>query len=300
MHNRLLSIFLILAIYINSINISFWYDIDEPTKIVLDNFIRNKITIENADKFISDFKKVNLSKYPENKKIYVNYLIEEIKNYQIMLIKNKESQNNTKSENISWENARKIFNRNNKIWKKLGDLSKKETWKLVKKVFGNWVASELLINLDKSENWNNLKAVLALANHEYSFNFTKETTQRIWTFQISWANIVEAREKYRKNYIAWVEFARKHNINTKELENINKNTSYWDIKKWSQSDLLAWIWYVYNRWWNNIINRYFRTNISNEELFKIVYKNIQWGSYKIWEDLKKQFETVKIDTTLLK
>ncbi len=177
--------------------------------------------------------------------------------------------------------------------KALKDLNVAETNNLLKKIFGQWPATDLLIAIDDGSTFA-IKRMITLAYHEGWLHFGRQNPDpasgfNIGTFQIGGRNSTpeSSMHKYERCLHSWVLLAWQKNIpiNYEMLKN--------DA---AQRDLLAHLWYIQlERRGSETFGKLRDGNLSESEVVNLMHHDIQWGIEAIGRSVVAQVNNTKID-----
>lgn len=188
--------------------------------------------------------------------------------------------------------------KNTPLWgsvKNLESLNFNESTALLRRVFGDWPATELLIRIDQRYwwNWVSIKRMIALWYHEWGLKFNRQNKDprsgfNIGTFQIGWArsNRAVSLKKYNRCFAKWVELAAEFWIDASKCP-----------KTWWQADLMTHLWYIdWQRWWESTFQQLANPNLNDKQVVHLMSRKIQGWISAIGKSVVSQMKYAKIDT----
>ncbi len=185
--------------------------------------------------------------------------------------------------------------------KLMADLNSKESIGLAKKIFHEWPATNLLIELD---GWSGdmIKRMIALWYHEWKLVFNRwfstgwdkdpSSWRNLWTFQIWWrdSTFESSFRKYESCFDAWIRLAKQYGI----------TIDYSALDDPGQKDLITHLWYIQSQRGGSATFEQLRNpNLSESQLIALMHSKIQGWIAAIWESVVAQIKTTKIDLTQL-
>lgn len=179
--------------------------------------------------------------------------------------------------------------------KALKDLNVAETNNLLKKVFGEWPGTNLLIAIDNGSTFA-IKRMIALAYHEGGLVFGRQNLDpasgfNIGTFQIGWTNSTResSMNKYESCLQGWIRLAWQKNIAV-DYKTIKDDPA--------QRDLITHLWYIqFQRGGDQTFARLRDSSLSDGEIVSLMHHDIQWGIPAIGHSVVAQVNNTKIDLT---
>jgi len=177
--------------------------------------------------------------------------------------------------------------------KALKDLDAADTNTLLKKVFGEWPATNLLIEIDGGSTVA-VKRMIALAYHEGGLVFGRQNPDpasgfNIGTFQIGWSNSTResSLNKYEDCLQAWIKLAWQKSM-TVDYERLKNDPA--------QRDLMTHLGYIQSqRGGAETFARLRDPSLMDNEVIDLMHHDIQWGIRAIGESVVAQVKNTKID-----